>query len=198
MKKLIISMLLFVSFNVNAAVIFENLDTGSDKANESVTFTATNLGTHAQIDINFDLFIQDSWDGNYTNNGPDYFGFKVDGVEIFSATFQNFEPNTTSESNTVIATSVGGYNAINTWGGIDRYFDDYRNGFTVAHTSSTLTLTFFGSGLQSVLDESWRVEDIDVNSDAGGVPPTVPEPSALALMGLGLLGFVATRRRINK
>ena len=39
---------------------------------------------------------------------------------------------------------------------------------------------------------TWRMDNVSVDTSA------VPEPSAIALMGLGLLGFVATRRKIKK
>ncbi len=171
----------------NAGVIFEDELINSDKGNQEVTFSATQLASHTEVTINFDLFIQDSWDGGNTIwGGPDVFGFKVDGIEIFSASFNNFHPLGTLETNTVVATNTGEFNANNRWSLLDRYFDNYNDGFTVAHTGSTFDLTFFGTGLQRLSDESWRVTDIDVN--------TVPEPTVIGLMVAGLIGFGTSRR----
>ncbi len=49
-------------------------------------------------------------------------------------------------------------------GEIDRHFVNYADGFTIPHTGSNLSLEFFGSGLQEITDESWRVENISLKT----------------------------------
>ena len=181
---------LLVLGQANGQIVFVDDAVSTDLATGSETFSASGLSAHTTITINFDLFIMDSWDGSGSFGGPDVFGFRVDGVEKFSASFGNF--SSPIETNTVVETARGNFNGINTWGAIDRYFDDYAGGFTFAHTGSTLDLTFFGQGLQVLSDESWRVNDIDVSSNS---VLAVTEPSTLLLMGFSLLGIGLAKRR---
>lgn len=178
-----------LSTSASATIIYEDAVIPGNNGNRAITFSADNLGAHDSISLNFDLFIMDSWDGHRSQHN-DTFGIQVNGRTVFSATFSNFYPLSTWETNTETATATGNFNNINYWGAIDRYFDDYAGGFTFAHTGSTLDITFFGSGLQSTSDESWRVSDIDIVANV----TAVPVPASFPLMALGLLGVLASRR----
>jgi hypothetical protein len=65
--------------------------------------------------------------------------------------------------------------------------------FTFAHSGSTLAITFQALGLQGITDESWGIDNLSV--DLALVTPGVPEPGTLLLVGGGLAGLVALRRR---
>lgn len=62
-------------------------------------------------------------------------------------------------------------------------------------------IRFNGTSATTVYDLGDRLKEVHItwlNVRESRVTVNVPEPSALALMGLGLLGFVATRRKIKK
>ena len=147
---------------VNASTV---LDTGNtsygDHTNDSISFNLAELPSHTEVKLNFDLFILDSWDGDADDySGPDTFGFRIDGVE-HSWTFRNFTEEG-SETNPDTSGIKGEYNGIAPIhsDNFERFFDDYQDGFTIAHTGDNLNLEFFGSGLQEITDESWRVQNI--------------------------------------
>ncbi|MEE9396494.1 MAG: DUF4214 domain-containing protein [Methylococcales bacterium] len=139
------------------------LDTGVERASDSVVFNFENLAEHAEIILNFDLFLLGSWDGNNEAFGTDVFGFKIDGVEQ-SWTFRNFSRSPGDESNIDGTWNTGNFDSVNKWGEIDRHFINYADGFTIDHSGSNLNLEFFGSGLQKITDESWRVEKISLKT----------------------------------
>ncbi len=176
--------------NATAGVIYGPSGPFGDYANFPLQISLNALPAHTAVTVSFDLYILDSWDGNDIFYGPDYFGLLIDS-QAFLWSFSNFDP-LGNETNTQAATSTGNFNSINTWGPIDRYFDDYGGGFTVPHTASTLTVTFFGTGLQGVDDESWRVDDVTISLEA---PAPVSEPALFGLLGLGLLGAAGWRRK---
>lgn len=180
----------------NAATIYTDGDLGTHTT-DAVAINLNGLAAHSEITVNFDLYILDSWDGNTSVGGtipPDYFAIQVDGTTN-SWTFDNFYY--ADETNTDTADGVGNYNSINAWGPIDRYFNNYNNGFTFAHTSDTLSLLFFGygNGFQSIYDESWRVTNLMVSANDRA---PVPEPASLFLLGSGIVGFVGSRLRKKK
>jgi len=62
----------------------------------------------------------------------------------------------------------------------------------IAHTDSSLTISWFASGLkwQGEYDESWAIENVRVD--------VVPLPPTLVLLGSGLLGLLGAGRRLRK
>ncbi|NOQ62978.1 MAG: hypothetical protein GQ582_00520 [Methyloprofundus sp.] len=171
------------------------LDTGNtsfgDHTNDSVTFNLTDLSAHTEVNLNFDLYIMDSWDANLGSH-IDIFGFRIDGG-VQSWLFGNFDTTMPLETNEDSSWVNGNYNGVNDWGEIDRFFSDYADGFTISHTGSTLNLEFFGSGLQEISDESWRVENVLLTTNT--VAAAVPEPIVTWFFSLGLIGLIGVRRK---
>ena len=73
---------------------------------------------------------------------------------------------------------------------IDEAMDSvYNLSFTFAHSTENLALNFSATGLQGILDESWGLDNVQVQVSA------VPVPPAVWLFGSGLLGLVGIARR---
>ncbi len=198
LKILPVALLLSVALNTNAGIIATIDDIGSHGgvetawiSPESVTIGLSGLDSHSQIDLNFDLYIMDSWDGDHSFWGTDTFGFTIAGVDE-SWYFNNF--NTQDENNPDRTWTTGNFNSVNSWGELDRYFDDFNDGFSFAHSSDSLEITFYGEGLQVIWDESWRVTDIVIASDSDAKSTSVPEPALNGLFGAGLIGLGFTKR----
>ena len=62
--------------------------------NDTVSLDLSTLPTHDSIEIEFDLFVIGSWDGNATvnDNGPDYWEWALDGGRQLLTTFTNNAP----------------------------------------------------------------------------------------------------------
>lgn len=69
-------------------------------------------------------------------------------------------------------------------------YDSFGFGYYAPGGTGTLTVAGVDSQGRRVMTEVWF--------GAASLVPSVPEPSALALMGLGLLGFAATHRKRQK
>lgn len=159
-----------------------------DVQNGTVALTLSGVAA-GTIDINFDLVLIDSWDGD--QNDVDPFIVEVDDVEVFNRTFTNNAGNTQSFPVAGSATAAGAFVS-----GSDLYEDTAPGGVTafndsayalsltgVAVSGGTVVIEFFGSGLQDLDNESWAIDNLNV----------VPEPGSAAL--LALCGLAGLRRR---
>lgn len=176
-----------------ATTIYTDSDLGTHATGGPSAISLTGLAGHSELTLNFDLFIFDSWDGNIGAwwGGPDLFGFTIDGTD-YSWAFDNM--HLTYETNPDTTYNTGSYNSINTWGPIDRQFVNYQDGFTFAHSGTDLTISFWGSGLQDISDESWQVTNLVVGTNSN----PVPEPTTMLLFGTGLAGLAGSRLRKKK
>lgn len=181
---------------------------------ETVSLSLAGLPAHDTVTLGFDLYLIRSWDGS--SGGADLYAFGNDlfsvgvagGAVLLADTFSNGNP----------AGQTYGPNANNPYmtGAAETYslgfvFNDgtlnisqvmdsvYRFSFDFAHDASAIQFDFSGTGLQSITDESWGLDNVQVN--LGSIAPSryvasVPEPGSLALMALGLFGL--GRRRVGK
>jgi len=160
------------------------------------TLTLTGLATHTFVSLDFLFAAIDSWDGNTQPFGgaPDFFNVAVNGVTIFSHTFDNFS----ASDQTYTGAPLGGRTNRFAAGGPTWPDSAYDMGAdpifqNIPHTSGTLVVEWWasGAGWSGGTDESWAIENLSVSANV------IPEPGSYAMLiaGLGLLGFVARRRR---
>ncbi len=167
--------------------------------NSTVTLTLTGLTVGQAATIKFDLYVTDSWDGNQGGVGPDYFTFEADGNALLDATFANVSSYQQSYSagNPLGGPAVAAYtdaDEVNTLGynfygnSVYKFGGSGANAaFTYVPTSTTLSLSFAGSGLQGVSDEGWGIDNVSVEA--------VPEPASMAAIAMGLAAVARKRRK---
>lgn len=167
----------------------------------TVTLSLTGLPAHDTISLEFLFAAIDSLDGTGTFPAGDFFKIVFDGVTLFSESFANALPTQIQSyvppAGVELARHVdlgfngpGGYYTDSAYNlGADPRFANF------AHTGSAATIDFFiyGPGNQSLDDESWAMDNLRVSVTTARA--AVPEPASLALLGIGLAGLGAARRR---
>ncbi len=154
---------------------------------DSVSLRLANLPPHTNVTVALDLFIIESWDGNWEVAGPDVWDLSVTGgPTLLHATFANY-PESIGQTYPdnypgPIHPIQTGASEINTLG--YSYFGDsaYYLCFAFPHTNDQLELNFSRVGLEWLDDESWGLDNVSV---ALGASPsnTVYSQTRLALTG---------------
>lgn len=171
--------------------------------NQTVTLPLTSLPGHDAVTLSFDLYIIRSWDGNYTypGVGPDVWSVGAFHEEmgehtLLAASFSAQPLSHNRAQSYPLAYGDGdsamysGAMEVNSLGYVHLEYSlsaVYHMEFTFEHNENSLDLWFRAQGLQSLGDESWGLDNVNVSVSG------VPAPGALALLGLG--GVVMGRRR---
>jgi RHS repeat-associated protein len=116
--------------------------------------------------LNFDFYTIDSWDGNF---GPDYFNVAIDGTQVFHNTFSAFNSNDQTFRAPDRLQNFGFAPYSNWPEGIYRGIP-----LTFTATGNTTKIDFSGSGLQTLFDESWGIDNVRVNQLTGLSPAVAP------------------------
>lgn len=146
--------------------------------NTSVTMSLA-LEAGQTHELSFDFYAIDSWDGSDTPWGPDTFGVRVDGQDIFRETFSGFSGPQTYEGD---PTRSGAF-------GFGQWNDSvWRLTMHFAPTSNNTRIEFYAQGLEPMHNESWGLDNVAVRQ-----MPAVPAPGGAAL--LGAIGAAGLRRR---
>ena len=151
--------------------------------NSGFKLALTGLPAHTLVEISFDLYILDSWDGNKLGvDGPDIWNMKVDGKDYIYTTFSNGNcgggfclpqsyPNAYKNSDNNPATGAfnkslkGACHFSTMVGGASMYKITKR----IQHNGSNLTLECLDQLIQTnvidpLCDESWAVDNIKIRA----------------------------------
>ncbi len=159
----------------------------------TITLDLDDIEDHVILDIEFDLAIIDSWDGDDEPWGPDYFNITLDDETIFQETFSNSSSVSQSYSGSPFVSGSHIYYNIH-WA--DSAYHISLTGLT--HSSSELSIGWFasGDGWQGGSDESFAIDNIRVSCRQESVP--VPEPATMLLLASGLAGMAAAGIRLQR
>ncbi len=183
--------------------------------NNSTTLTLSGLGTHTGVTLSFSLYAIGSLDGGppgalLAGGSGDYFKVTYIGTapetSAYNEAFANFGNGNTQTYpaiNSSPATGAARVNALkySTFPNSGNNVQDaeYALSLTIPDTSPTLALRFYDASNEGASNEFYGIDNVVVSLngvpasiDPGALP--IPEPSSVALLALGLLGTVLSRR----
>ena len=188
---------------------------GEYGAGDTLRFSHQNSALlNSRVTLSFNFFAIRSWDGNDQQWGQDFFTVSANSILLLDKTFSNGAGTQTftraDGSGAPMAGSSEQYSLGYTfWDGVtgQRWNQDsvYRLSFVFDSLSDLLDLTFSSSGLQKdyvrndpngsvYLDESWGIDNLQVSVEPLKAASSVPEPTVLSLLLLGLFAGRVVRR----
>ncbi|NVN94214.1 MAG: gliding motility-associated C-terminal domain-containing protein [Bacteroidetes bacterium] len=134
--------------------------------NQTVNLNLSSLPAHDSVEISFDLYIHDTWDGNNSNGGPDFWSLFINNDTIINTTFANY-PNYTQAfpqnfpSNNPLQTGAFLTNLPT------RCFYNcgtslYKISRTIFNVSNNLLINFYGNPIENICNESWSIDNVKV------------------------------------
>ncbi|HOB94115.1 MAG TPA: PEP-CTERM sorting domain-containing protein [Aquabacterium sp.] len=158
---------------------------------QASTLTLGGLSGYSNINVAFRLAFVDSWDGTTGSPAPDYFNVSIDGDGVLQLTCNNASGAFCDNGPGTNASAFA--NVFNSgWAELTR---DVAVSRALTGASASITFTAAGAGWQAGDDESWAIDNVVVTGEARTPTGNVPEPGALALVGIALAGLALTRRR---
>ena len=150
--------------------------------NEEVAVTLYDLPAHNYLKLSAEIFIHDSWDGNWDDgySGPDYWFMGIDSVDVVRTTFSNSPCESSyclyqSYPNEFFRQNYPKSGAIETnmpglcqFGGFQNYTSRYRIEKLIEHTNVDSVRFFMRDELKQTnspspkCDESWSIAKISI------------------------------------
>jgi PEP-CTERM motif len=179
-------------------------------SNNTISLTLTGMPTHTEVALSFDVFLLLTWDGNNLIFGPDLWSVAVDnGPTLLQTTFSNAFSSEVEFRQAYPDAYPGGdhpgltgaaeldtlgYPDLSAYAGANDAV--YRLSFTFPHVADSLRLTFSGTGLEGLGDESWGLDTVQVRVASTS---EVSEPSTLLLFGSGAaLGWLKRHKLLSR
>ena len=160
-------------------------------ANNTVNLSLSELPTHTEATLSFDLFIIDTWDGNDGEFGPDRWQVRQDGITLLDTTFSqhidDFDQSYPGSypDNYPRRTGAAEVDTL----GYSQFGDSvYSLSFSFPHVDDSLEFSFSANGLEEVDSESWGLDNVVVSINS------VPEPGSLTLLLCGAVALLACGR----
>jgi hypothetical protein len=131
--------------------------------NDTINFTLTNLPPHEELNVAFDLFIINSWEGNDPTLGPDIWDMTMAGSNVVHTTFSNFGFQRQSYPGQYPAGNFAGQTGA-TETNVLGYFQDsvYEISQTLPHSTNNIQVSLSAMGLQPAPDEFWGIDNFQV------------------------------------
>lgn len=160
--------------------------------NQQAIYSQSGLTTHNSVQIEFDLYLHDTWDGNSISSGPDVWKMSVDGSDVVNTTFSNLTflssdqafPNNVPASNPAYTSALSSTlpTACNHGGGSPS--SKYHISKTIPHSTSSINIVLEAMGLENLCNESWSIDNFAISLGVTGGPASAATWNGGAVNGV--------------
>jgi hypothetical protein len=145
------------------------------RVQQTISLALSNLPAHTALQLEFDLYIINSWDGNSPAYGPDRFILSAAGGPVLLDTTFSNNPKTNTDGsyqNYPVSGSAPWSGALQVGTlGYQAFFKDaiYRLRYVFSHTNENITIHFTSSLFEGkgTNDEAWGLDNVTLRTVNG-------------------------------